>query len=162
MGLPPQEPKHAVAHRLELVGDPVVVCPLLDIGVPLEAIDIKQQLRLAVEVDEVRPRQQAIALVYLVLLVRLRQTSIQPDGLEEAKFLWRFPALGLGLAAIRPRRGRHRSYDRELDAIAPAKLRRRVDEAIATHIDAAEWDRLRSVEENEQRIMHELMSEWAA
>jgi hypothetical protein len=47
----------------------------------------------------------------------------------------------------------HGNYCAEVDALPPTELRRRVDEAISSHIDVDEWNRLLEVEQAEQETL---------
>lgn len=49
----------------------------------------------------------------------------------------------------------HGPYGAEVDALPPDVLRARVEEAIQSHIDAEEWNRLRLVEEAEQETLRQ-------
>ena len=44
----------------------------------------------------------------------------------------------------------HGSRCAELDALPPSELRRRVEEAILSHVDEEEWERLQTIEEIEK------------
>jgi hypothetical protein len=50
----------------------------------------------------------------------------------------------------------------ELDALPATELRRRVEEAIADHIDQEKWQRLLEVEEAEKATIDKLASSWVA
>lgn len=49
----------------------------------------------------------------------------------------------------------------ELDALPPSELRRRVEAAILQHVDQAEWNRLKQIEQIEKETMQEYVEEWA-
>jgi hypothetical protein len=48
----------------------------------------------------------------------------------------------------------------ELDALPPTELRRRVEEAIESHIDRARWERLRLVEQAERQTLAGVVAGW--
>jgi hypothetical protein len=48
----------------------------------------------------------------------------------------------------------------EVDAIPPSELRRRVQEAIESHIHAERWSRLREVERLEQETLETIVQKW--
>lgn len=52
---------------------------------------------------------------------------------------------------------RHGTACAEIDAIPPTELRRRVEEAINSHIDVAEWNRLLAVEQAEQETLDRMV-----
>jgi hypothetical protein len=55
---------------------------------------------------------------------------------------------------------RHGRACAELDALPPTELRRRVQEAIESHIDRARWERLLLVEESERRSLEQVVAGW--
>lgn len=48
----------------------------------------------------------------------------------------------------------------ELDALPPTELRRRIESAIATHIDDCRWERLQRVEQIERETMQSHIEAW--
>jgi hypothetical protein len=50
----------------------------------------------------------------------------------------------------------------EVDALPPTELRRRVEEAIRSHINQARWEGLRLVEEAERRSLGRVVAGWGA
>jgi hypothetical protein len=54
----------------------------------------------------------------------------------------------------------HGSDCAEVDALPPTELRRRVEEAIDSHIDADRWNRLLEVEKLEQQTLSDVVKNW--
>jgi hypothetical protein len=52
---------------------------------------------------------------------------------------------------------RHGTACAEIDAIPPTELRRRVEEAINSHIDVDQWNRLIAVERAEQETLDRMV-----
>ncbi len=56
---------------------------------------------------------------------------------------------------------RYGDYCAEVDALPPTELRRRVEQAIISHIDADRWEKLRTVEAAEQETLEMIVGKWA-
>jgi hypothetical protein len=56
----------------------------------------------------------------------------------------------------------HGKHCAELDALPPTELRRRVEEAILSHVDREVWARLQNIEEIEKKTMQEYVDKWVA